>query len=989
LANEVYLSYARNNATLARAVYRFFRSAGLRVWFDEAAPSDGTWLGRGQRAIRRARHHVLLLTDTTPTAWQRAELDFGARSAALNPELQTTPLLRDGYEPGELAPWLEEFEPQRLPSDKALLDAHLKELVERLADPDVIPRPPPSGVRDNPYPGLRPYGVNDARRFFGRDLELAEALRRLGTQPDGSHRRWLRVTGPAGVGKASFTRAGLVPAVVRGGIAGAPNDWRVAAFRPAERAADSLVAAVTAAFGGLVAAVEVAALLENDGGLSDLVREHLPADQGLVLAVDHLDDVLTEGAPSPEQVARFDTLLAEAVDDFDHRLFLFTTGRDDLERGVLSCLPKLAAAADSHAAVYALGGLTLDGIRDVLKGPARMAGRPWDEGLAARITTDALQTPDQPGRLCWTLETLWHGPRADAARYAEMGGLREGPGRALDRRLDTLGDDDRSRTRSLLCGLLAPGRGHGDVPIALEISDALVAAGGGPRASALVDKLESAGDEGELTPLVTTARDGEVDYLRLANSTLPQLWPALDAWLAEDRPVLERRREVDHAALRWNGEEAALPDGARLLYYAGDDLSEAQRLRLRASMRTESRHFVEGAERHAKAQAEALEASARIEREAKAKALADERADTGGRIRRLRLLALLLLAGVGALGVLWMQATLTAGDLRTHVTSEQRKQKEAVEALREVEQRHVAAEKRRKNAESERRTTEHERRMADALGAQEEGSADEMLQFVVDAAGDADGLVARISHADTDYVRRLYLQALLRRAEAALKKTPDNRRMRILLGRLHGLAAESAVAMGSFKNAQAGYEGAVRAFATLARGDLAAVSDLRLLATAHGRLGRYHADRRREQTRRNPKPALASLKEALAVWARLAELQPQNTADRAGAATEHASMGLVLHRAGRHAKALEAHDASIAATRALVKAEPRSEEYAHALARRLGYAGDVQLELGKGGAAIGRYTEGLELMKAQPTTGEPERTRQRLKSRLKKARALR
>jgi len=29
------------------------------------------------------------------------------------------------------------------------------------------------------------------------------------------------------------------------------------------------------------------------------------------------------------------------------------------------------------------------------------------------------------------------------------------------------------------------------------------------------------------------------------------------------------------------------------------------------------------------------------------------------------------------------------------------------------------------------------------------------------------------------------------------------------------------------------------------------------------------------------------------------------------------------------------------------------------------------------------------LMKAQPTTGAPERTRQRLKSRLKKARALR
>ena len=989
MANEVYLSYARNNATLARAVYRFFRSSGLRVWFDEAASGEGSWLDRGQRAIRRARHHVILLTDSTPAAWQRAELDFAARGAALNPGLQTIPLIRDGYEAGELGEWLEDFDAQRLPSDKGLLDSHLKELVERLKDPDGIPKPPSPTAQGNPYPGLRPYGVNDARDFFGRDAELAEALGRLGTQPDGGHRRWLRIQGAGGVGKASFARAGMVPAVVRGGIAGAPTDWRVAAFRPAELAADSLTAAVSAAFAGLVSSSELRKALDADSGLTDLVHEHLPADQGLVLVIDHLDDVLTEGAHHPEQVARFDALLSEAVDDFDHRLFLFTTGRDDLAAEVLACMPKLAAIVDAHAAVYHLGGLTLAGIRDIMEGPARLAGRPWAEGLAAQITTDALRTPTLPGRLCWALEALWQGRRADTNRYADLGGLIGGPARAFEARYEGLGDDERNRTRSLMCGLVGGGRGHGDVSIALSMSDAAVAAGGGPRAPQLIDRLAAnADDEGDpLTPLVTIARDGGVDYARLASATLPALWPRLAGWLREDRAVLERRHDIGLAAVAWSGDEADLPAGARLLYYAGGDLPDDQRLRLKAALRTPTRHFVEAAERREKELATKVEAATRAASDAKAKALAAERANTATQITRLRFVALLLLATAGAFGIFWLQATLTSGDLRTHVTSAQRKQAAAVEALRAVEQKHIAAEQHRKSAENERRTTERERRLADQEGAQAEDSADEMLGLVVAAVASADTYIGRIPHKDTDYSRRAALNSMLRDVGARLKTTPDNRRLRILLGRLYELSGDTAVAMGSIRGAQTEYEGSVKAFAALSEGDTADARDLQALATAYGKLGRYYADRRREESVARPKPALDALRSARDLWLRLAALQPGVPSHQEGAAAEHAMIGLVSHRAGRHAKALEALEAALKSTREMVQAQPADANARFALARRLGFAGDVVLDQGNAEDAAAHYAEALELVSKVPATDDTRRTRDRLNARLKRARA--
>ncbi len=989
MANEVYLSYARTNATLARAVYRFIRSAGLRVWFDEAAPGDGTWLARGHRAIRHARHHVILLTDTTPMAWQRAELDFAARSAALNAELQTTPLVRDGYEPGEMEAWLDDNDAHRLPSDKSLLDTHLKELVARLSDPDGVPRPPPAGATINPYPGLLPYGINDARDFFGRDAELAEALSRLGTQPDGGHRRWLRVEGPPGIGKASFARGGLVPAVVRGGIAGAPTDWRVAACRPAERAGQSLSLAVAAAFSGLVSTEEVMEQLASKTGLTDLVHEHLPADQGLVLVVDHLDDVLTEGLQHPEEMARFDALLSEALDDFDHRLFLFTTGRNDVTQAVLALLPGLAAAAQLHSAVYELGGLSLAGIQDVLNGPAQMAGRPWAEDLAAQVATDALQSPQLPGRLSWILNALWHGKRADTQKYADLAGLIDGPAVALDRQFEALGDDERTRTRSLLTALVGAGRGHGDMSIALENAEAVTAAGGGPRASQLLDTLESSGGDGELvTPLVKTARDGGVDYVRLAHGTLPQMWPRLRGWLDADRAVLERRHDVEAATASWGGDDADLPSGARLLYYAGHDLPDEQTQRLRSSMRTQARHYVEAAERHEKEAAESANAAARETRATEARAREAERALATGRIRRLRLLVLLLMAVVGVCGVLWLQSTETAGDLRTHMNAARRSETKAKEALRTAEERHIAAEQSRKNAENERRVTERERRVSDHVGAQAEESADEMLRLVVEATLDADRYIARISHSDADYARRAYLQSQVRRAAKLLEKTPDNRRMHILLGRLHTTYADSIISMGSKSAAGAAYAEAVKAFAKLAEGDTADVRDLQALAQAYGRLGRYHAERRREETAKNPSQALEAFAKAGAIWKRLEGLQPEEAAHRAGAAADITATGLVQQRAGRHDQALASHDRSVDMTRALLKGAPTDVALKHALAIRLGYAGDVVLEQGKRDAAVKRYTEALGLIEKLSGDEGLGRTRDRLRSRLKRAHAV-
>ncbi|HEX8335198.1 MAG TPA: hypothetical protein VF621_00630, partial [Pyrinomonadaceae bacterium] len=78
----------------------------------------------------------------------------------------------------------------------------------------------------NPFPGLRPFETDEYRLFFGREGQSDALLERL----ERSH--FLAVVGTSGSGKSSLVRAGLLPALRGGMMAGAGAGWRVAVARP-------------------------------------------------------------------------------------------------------------------------------------------------------------------------------------------------------------------------------------------------------------------------------------------------------------------------------------------------------------------------------------------------------------------------------------------------------------------------------------------------------------------------------------------------------------------------------------------------------------------------------------------------------------------------------------------------------------------------------------------------------------------------------------
>src|SRR6188474_1589253 len=78
----------------------------------------------------------------------------------------------------------------------------------------------------NPYPGLRPFRVEEKHLFFGREEQVDRMVEKL------EARRFLAVVGGSGSGKSSLVNCGLRPALHRGNMASAGSNWKMIQIRP-------------------------------------------------------------------------------------------------------------------------------------------------------------------------------------------------------------------------------------------------------------------------------------------------------------------------------------------------------------------------------------------------------------------------------------------------------------------------------------------------------------------------------------------------------------------------------------------------------------------------------------------------------------------------------------------------------------------------------------------------------------------------------------
>ena len=402
---------------------------------------------------------------------------------------------------------------------------------------------------ENPYKGLQAFEEADAERFFGRETLLQELLGRLAEENDLA--RFLAVVGPSGSGKSSLVKAGLIPALRRGGLPGS-DDWFIVEFTPGIHPLRELETALKQ-----VAVGPLDGLAEDERSLLQTVEQTLPADKEieLVLVIDQFEELFTQVENQAEGQLLLDNLV-NAVLDSDSRLRVVITLRADyLERA----LQHVDFGELLRRRTELVVPMTPDELELAITVPAKRAGLILEPGLVNAIIWDVSGQPGGLPLMQYSLSELFErreGRRLTEAAYQASGGVMGALSRRAEQIYNALDPQGQEIAHQVFLRLVATGDKQNPDLDLLE-----------SRRRVLRTELESLltpADNGKTTihavldvfgryRLLTFDHDPHTraPTVEVAHEALLREWPRLKAWLEESRADVHMHRMLASAAAEW------------------------------------------------------------------------------------------------------------------------------------------------------------------------------------------------------------------------------------------------------------------------------------------------------------------------------------------------------------------------------------------------------------------------------------------------------
>jgi formylglycine-generating enzyme required for sulfatase activity len=401
-----------------------------------------------------------------------------------------------------------------------------------------IPAPARPGAC--PYRGLQTFEEQHAAFFFGREADTQRLLEQLRTS------RFLAVLGSSGSGKSSLVRAGLVPALRAGGLAGSDR-WRVRVIRPGARPLAALAAELLdlRARGAMTQTLDEMAHDSRALHLAvelSLARE--TPDARVLLVVDQFEEVFTLCRSETERAATLDNLVHATTIPGGRTVVVLTMRADWYPR--LAAYPLLAQLAQARQAL--VGALDEDALRRIITEPAARAGLDLEAGLVDTILDDVRGEPGGLPLLEHALLETWErrvGATLTLEGYRASGGVRDSLCARAEQVFTQLAPTEQQITQRVLLRLTQPGEGTEDTRRRAELTELASA----PRdRDALQQVTRRLADARLLT--IASQPDGTT-WIDVSHEALIRGWPRLRGWIDEHRDSLRLHRKLGAEAQEW------------------------------------------------------------------------------------------------------------------------------------------------------------------------------------------------------------------------------------------------------------------------------------------------------------------------------------------------------------------------------------------------------------------------------------------------------
>lgn len=416
-------------------------------------------------------------------------------------------------------------------------------------------------VGSNPFPGLRPFTIDDSHLFFGREGQVDEVLLKL------YQHRSVTIMGYSGSGKSSLMYCGLIPVLYGGFMTDSGPHWKIITIRPGNSPIENLCQSAVNFLleEGRIApedkqihkAIINSVLRSSSQGLVELTKYlQSSSNDNVFFLVDQFEELFRYKDSGDDEFVNEATayvnLLLEATAQREVPAFMALSMRSDFI-GACSSFPGLTQMINESN--YLVPQMTREQKRMAIEGPIAVGGGRISQRLVKRLLSDIGDNQDQLPILQHALMRTWdywvanreEGEPIDIRHYNAIGRIGQALSLHANEAYDELSIQERE-IAEVLFKVITEKNSEGlemrrpakiaEVAALAQVPDDLVIG--------VVEKFRKPGRSFLMPGMHVTLKPTSV--VELSHESFMRIWIRLSTWVDEEHESAQMYRRVSDAA---------------------------------------------------------------------------------------------------------------------------------------------------------------------------------------------------------------------------------------------------------------------------------------------------------------------------------------------------------------------------------------------------------------------------------------------------------
>ncbi len=403
----------------------------------------------------------------------------------------------------------------------------------------------------NPFPGLRPFRIEESHLFFGRENQVSEVLSKLKSN------KFVSIVGNSGIGKSSFVNCGILPSLQK--TASNEAAWQIVNFRPGANPLDRLTKAMHKALGkhdALQASLANASRITSPESFAQLCYEYKRATgEQVLLYVDQFEEIFRFNESNKDEereIAQFINIIIQSIRTEDLPVSVIITMRSDFV-GDCSRYPEFTKAINDSQ--FLIPQMTREEKRSAIVGPVEAMDAKIDEDLVNVILESIGERHDQLPLMQHSLMRTWdhwqstklgNEPISSTA-YDAIGGMDRALSVHANEIFNALDNNKKKICERLFKSITEKGAEGRSVRRPTSIREI------GAIANASVEDVKSIVEHFRkpgrtlLTPSSEVPLTDET-VIDISHESLMRIWEVLTQWLEEEHEAIKEYLHIAEAA---------------------------------------------------------------------------------------------------------------------------------------------------------------------------------------------------------------------------------------------------------------------------------------------------------------------------------------------------------------------------------------------------------------------------------------------------------